>query len=231
MSKVDRYQLTDPGVDDPAAVVLGKSLPRSGHHFFIRLLADYLKGDFRYCEIYTNPDCCQVQPCKYKYPGLLFFQKSHDFKLEDEIPESCKFLIQYRHPIPRLFSDWKLAVSTRDGLVDSYESFVKFSNNRKRYYVNFFKKWVVPFREDERFFMMSYESLTGETFEILKRFLKFAIADDFPVNRKALETSDLSVILPPKISSHEYYNVDFLQDYQASIIDQVPDLPYLSMKL
>ena len=139
--EVNTDRSTHENIDSSAAVILGKSLPRSGHHFFIRLLAAYLKSDFRYCEIYTNPDCCQAQPCKYKYPGLLFLQKSHDFQLEDEIPESCKFLIQYRHPIPRLFSDWKLAVSTREGLVDSYESFVKFSNNRKKYYINFFKKW------------------------------------------------------------------------------------------
>ena len=229
--KESNEQVTDISECPPAKVILGKSLPRSGHHFLVRLLASYLKADFRYCEIYTNADCCQLQPCKYDYPGLLFIQKSHDFKLEDTIPEDCRFLIQYRHPIPRLFSDWKLAVSSREDLENSFENFVKFSRNRKRYYVDFFKKWVIPFQDDDNFFMMSYEALTGETFDTLKRFLQFSLGEDFEVSREPLENKGMSVILPPHLSNHEYYDVEFLAEYQDSIIEQVPDLPYLPLKL
>ncbi len=214
-----------------AQVVLGKSMPRSGHHFLVRLLAASLKPKFHYCEVYTNEDCCNSQPCTKQYPGLLFMQKSHDFQLKDTIPESGKFLIQYRHPIPRIFSDWDLAVSVRDSLSDSYESFMNFAQSREKYYVNFYKKWVIPFTTDERFFMMSYEALIGEPFESLQRFLKFAISEDHQLSRKKLEEANMVVKTNVDIQSHKYYKPEFLEKYQMSIIEQLPDLPYLPWKL
>jgi hypothetical protein len=218
-----------------APIILGKSMPRSGHHFLMSLLLVCLKKEFFYCEFYTNKECCKSQPCTNQFPGLLFIQKSHDFRLKDitaaQTPESCKFLIQYRHPVPRLFSDWNLAVKSIESLDDSYERFVKFAQVRQEYYVSFYKKWVTPFTKDKRFFMMSYESLVGEPFESIQCFLKFAINEDYQVSRQALEEANITVKTNVDIQSHKYYKPDFLQDYQMSIIKQLPECPYLPLIL
>ena len=214
-----------------ATKILGKSLPRSGHHFFIKMLNSCLQEEFDYCEIYKNKNCCKSTPCDLDYSGLLFLQKSHDFRLTDEIIESCKYLIQFRHPIPRLFSHWNLAVKNNKSLLDTQDQFVRFARLKKKYYIDFMRKWFFPFCEDPRFFMMSYESLVGEPFYTTQQFLKFAIDINYELDRKSFNQSQLRVKPTENLKSHKYYEPGFLDDYQLSIINELPQLPYLPMVL
>src|SRR4051812_41302305 len=66
-------------------VVFGKSIPRSGHHYLVRLMLAYYGEELRYCRygFNNNDDCCHRLPCSRRFNGrnVIFFQKSHDFYL------------------------------------------------------------------------------------------------------------------------------------------------------
>lgn len=229
--KVEQEAVAPKPDKSTPSILLGKSLPRSGHHFLLKLLAASMGQDFNYCEMYTNRQCCKSYPCTSPKPGLIFLQKSHDFRLEDPIVESCKYLIQYRHPVPRLFSDWDLAV-TKFSHPDSEEHFIKFARTRRRYYITFFEKWIVPFANDSRFFMMSYESLVAEPLATVQNLIRFATdSEDFEIDRLAVLKSGLKVKSSPNIQTHKYYDPEFLNEYQTTIIKRLPNFPYLPLSL
>jgi hypothetical protein len=55
-------------------------------------------------------------------------------------PGSAQYLIQYRSPIPRLQSNYDLAVS-RGEVEQSKESFASFAARETVYFINFYRKW------------------------------------------------------------------------------------------
>lgn len=234
MPKISYNMQADNLPQGQTKVIVCKSMPRSGHHFLVSLLENTFEKEFSYCPFYTNKDCCELQPCEKKHSGLLFMQKSHDFQLSDpnKISKSYKYLIQYRHPIPRLFSDWALYTwkTQKDG---DYESFQKFAFERKKYYIDFAKKWIIPFSLNDSCFLMSYESLVGEPVRILQNFVRFALDDPkSQIDRNTLTQSQTMVKVPRQWNGHKYYEKrDFLNEYQTSIIQELPEIPYLPISL
>ena len=105
------------------------SIPRSGHHYLVKLLRRYFNAKTRqtkrlaYCEYYH---CCKMRPCNLYEPdsetsaAKVHLLKSHDEFLrrndEDyepplEVCNKVKHLVQIRHPIPSTISEFLLANS------------------------------------------------------------------------------------------------------------------------
>ncbi|MCX7685464.1 MAG: sulfotransferase [Acetobacteraceae bacterium] len=90
-------------------ILIGASIPRSGHHFLARLLKEILREDLHYCEFYTPPGCCKRIPCTKRTGAALIYQKQHDRK--GEVPQDVAralYVVQHRHPIPQALSDREL---------------------------------------------------------------------------------------------------------------------------
>jgi hypothetical protein len=124
--------------------IFAKSMPRSGHRFLSECLTHYFGPELHYCGFYW-PGCCHRIPCKHPQPGgrtnRYFMQKSHDFGFRDSNGLNGKYLIQYRSPIPRLQSNYDLAVA-RGTVEQSSESFAAFAERETAYFINFYRKWV-----------------------------------------------------------------------------------------
>jgi hypothetical protein len=52
-----------------------------------------------------------------------------------------QYLVQYRSPIPRLQSNFDLAVS-RGTAEQGKESFTAFAERETAYFINFYRKWI-----------------------------------------------------------------------------------------
>ena len=69
-----------------------------------------------------------------------------------------KYLIQYRSPIPRLQSNYDLAVA-RGTVGQSKEAFASFAERETVYFINFYRKWVAEPRLNA--LAVAYEDLIG----------------------------------------------------------------------
>lgn len=67
-------------------ILIGASIPRSGHHFLQNLLTKFFGPELHYCEFYSPGDCCQQVPCSRRGDFGIVFQKSHDRNME--VPKS-----------------------------------------------------------------------------------------------------------------------------------------------
>jgi len=45
---------------DNPRILVGASIPRSGHHFLADMMTAYYGSDIYYCEYYTSPSCCRA---------------------------------------------------------------------------------------------------------------------------------------------------------------------------
>jgi hypothetical protein len=97
-------------------ILVGASLPRSGHHFLARLLRGVLGRELQYCEFYTPPGCCKQIPCTKRTGAAVIYQKQHD--RQGEVPQDLAdalYVVQHRHPLPQALSDRELDLSDAPG--------------------------------------------------------------------------------------------------------------------
>ena len=141
------------------AFIFSKSMPRSGHRFLTECLTHYFGPELYYCGFY-RPECCHRIPCTRPRDGggtnRYFMQKSHDFGFRDSPRLNGKYLIQYRSPIPRLQSNYDLAVA-RGTAERSKASFIAFAERETVYFINFYRKWVAVPRPNA--LAVAYEDL------------------------------------------------------------------------
>ncbi len=110
-------------------------------------------------------------------------QKSHDFGFRDSTRLNGKYLIQYRSPIPRLQSNYDLAV-TRGTSEQSKESFIAFAERETVYFINFFRKWVAVPRSNAM--SLAYEDLIEQQERTLATAIGFIRGD------AAIDTASLA---------------------------------------
>jgi hypothetical protein len=129
-------------------ILIGASIPRSGHHFLADLMTGYFGRDLYYCETYTPANCCKSVPCAKRGDFRYIYQKSHDrdFKLPPDIAEAL-YLIQYRHPVPEALSDRELDIKDRLGRPSlnyrrTRAGFTTWLAAKAVYYRKFHDKWL-----------------------------------------------------------------------------------------
>jgi hypothetical protein len=157
--------------------IFAKSMPRSGHRFLSECLTHYFGPELHYCGFYW-PGCCQRIPCKHPQQGSrtnrYFMQKSHDFGFRDSSRLNGKYLIQYRSPIPRLQSNYDLAVA-RGAVGQSKESFDAFAERETLYFINFYRKWLAVPRLNA--LAVAYEDLIEQQERTLTAVIGFITGD------------------------------------------------------
>ena len=157
--------------------IFAKSMPRSGHRFLSDCLTHYFGPELHYCGFYS-PGCCHRIPCKHPHQGdrtnRYFMQKSHDFGFRDSNGLNGKYLIQYRSPIPRLQSNYDLAVA-RGTIEQSQASFADFAERETTYFINFYRKWVAAPRLNA--LAVAYEDLIEQQERTLAAVIGFITGD------------------------------------------------------
>ncbi|HMB90214.1 MAG TPA: hypothetical protein VKP65_05160 [Rhodothermales bacterium] len=217
---------------DHVSRLYAKSMPRSGHHLLTNLLCEYFGTALHYCEFYTGGDtCCHALPCHRVFHPLLqnhlFLQKSHDFGFSDPIDLPGKYLVQYRHPIPRLQSIFDHHTSVTEK-TDSEDHFQKFAWSQTRYFIRFWKKWIQP--SQPNLFLLSYEELIEEPREMLVQLLSF-IQDDDTIDETALartlqmirvpsgSTKQRGVFTRRNIESYRYFDEQLYHDIEKTVFE------------
>lgn len=165
--------------------IFSKSMPRSGHRFLTECLTHYFGPELHYCGFY-RPGCCHRIPCAHPHgdgkANRYFMQKSHDFGFRDASRLNGKYLVQYRSPIPRLQSNYDLALA-RGTVGQSKEAFASFAERETVYFINFYRKWVAEPRLNA--LAVAYEDLIGEQARTLAAVVSF-IQGDSSVDQAAL---------------------------------------------
>ena len=154
--------------------ILGVSMPRSGHHYLVRLLRSYFGDEMGYCEFYGPKDCCKKIPCnKTILNKKLFYQKNHDHQLNLRVGSetSCILVIQFRHPVYQVSSNFELEIKNREYLnnVMHLQYYLAISAH---YYINFWRKWL----EGEVLqpaITIEYNDLVSKSMEELSKLLIF----------------------------------------------------------
>lgn len=156
-----------------AAYIQSVSMPRSGHHFLMKLLRAYYKDKdsglrrMRYCEYYN---CCSTRPCRLwdteKIPCMdVLIQKSHDeylrradkhFEPPVRVSNTGKHIIQVRNPIHSTISDFRLDQKRLDADAENEtdelsqasdltpeDRWVRYAESQLDYRTRFLKKWVL----------------------------------------------------------------------------------------
>ncbi len=167
--------------------IFSVSQPRAGHHVMEMMMRAALGSAFRYCEFYTEPNCCQAIPCsrigEFAAAGYtLFMQKSHDHQLADPVPRSGDLiLVQIREPTLRAMSNYELDLESQKR-AHSLPYMQLWLANEAVYAIDFWRKWLEPALE--RRLILRYEDFLAEPAESIKTV--FA-ALDYDLDEGALE--------------------------------------------
>ena len=135
---------------DNPRILIGASIPRSGHHFLADMMTAYYGNNLYYCEYYTLPSCCRAVPCTRRGAHNIIYQKSHDrdFKLAADVAHAL-YLIQYRHPVPEALSDRELDLQDSFGRPSlayrsTHAGYMNWLAGKAIYYRRFHDKWIAP---------------------------------------------------------------------------------------
>jgi hypothetical protein len=162
----------------------------------------------------------------------LFMQKSHDFGFKDPLNLPGKYIIQYRHPIPRMQSNFDHNVHVT-GSDDSAARFWAFARHETDYFIRFWKKWME--RSPANVFILSYEDMTETPHDSLLALLRF-IQPDRAIDEEALSQA-LSLMKMPsgsslqhsdftlrKVESYCYYDVALYRNIEQQVFEACPGL-------
>ena len=219
-----------------ATVVFSKSMPRSGHHLLVDLLMEYYGREIAYCEFYRD-GCCKHQPCvRARHPMLgnrFFIQKSHDFRFDDPVLPDSTYLVQYRHPSPRLQSNWDHYVFVQSG-ADTESGFRAFARSEADYFIRFWERWVT--NAPPRTMVLAYEHLIADPRSSVRRVVQH-LDPGPPLDRGALDRV-LGIVGRPAASSlqksgqfrlreagaYRYQVASLFRDLEARIYAACPGL-------
>lgn len=175
-------------------IVLGKSMPRSGHHFLEKLLSSYFANEITYCEMYGEKKCCKLYPCANPYNsiGRYHFQKSHDWSFDDRRTINCPYVIQYRSPVSRAQSNYELHLRSSCAQ-DSSKEFQKFLHREAEYFIKFYNKWMTPNMPNS--ILVNYMDLVSDPKGELFRIIKFIGENEIDITRldKAINSNNAKV--------------------------------------
>jgi hypothetical protein len=187
------------------------TIPRSGHHLIERLAITGAGFGKRYCEHYTVADCCRAIPCTRPE---ISFQKTHDFKLDVPEHTSAKYIVQYRGFLHSSVSDFEFAV-TSTNYRDTYEDWLTFSQYRKSYWARFMQKWVVPFRQNERYLLINYDELVADLPAWAVRIANFLGVEAEQAMVRSLAAAE--PVIQRDLSTFEYFDHEYFYEVERSL--------------
>jgi len=216
---------------DNPRILIGASIPRSGHHFLADMMTAYYGNDLYYCEYYTLPSCCRAVPCTRRGAHNIIYQKSHDrdFKLAADVAHAL-YLIQYRHPVPEALSDRELDLQDSFGRPSlayrrTHAGYMNWLAGKAIYYRRFHDKWIAPKLANAIY--LDYAPLAADP----KKFLKTIVeqtsgsADDARLDaaiEKTRSPRSSGGHKPRVISDSPYFDADLLGAMEAWILERCP---------
>jgi tetratricopeptide (TPR) repeat protein len=222
----------------PPVLLLGISIPRSGHHFLATLLEQALGRDLRYCEYYSEEDCCKSVPCTRRTGHLVTYQKHHDLDLtvDPQLP-GVSYVVQYRNPVPAVISDRELFAEVRGStLATDPWQYQLFLADKGAHYVKFYDKWVR--RPGPRSFVMKYEALLDAPANVLAELFQFAGLDVASENlaravaavtprahRPPIVAPAQGLGFQPRVAARSrYFDAELLGAYESIVLERVAEL-------
>ncbi len=234
--------MTDATPNSPK-ILIGASIPRSGHHFLQGMLTAYFARDMFYCEYYSLPNCCRSVPCTRRGAHKFIYQKSHDrdFSLPADVSDAL-YLVQYRHPVPEALSDRELEL--RDGLGRinlnfrlTREGYINWLAGKAIYYRKFHDKWMA--RRIPNAIYLDYADLTARSADLLRAIIMRTSGsvderrlDDVVEQAKASRVSaprkngQTESFKPRVIADSPFFDAELLGAFEAWVIERCPSYDF-----
>ncbi len=218
--------------------LIGVSVPRSGHHFLAKLLEHALGNEIRYCEYYSEQDCCKQIPCIRGRERLVTYQKNHDLDLaiDPHLP-GVVYVVQFREPVPAVVSDREVFAAVHGSrLAEDRAQYLMFLAEKAAHYTKFYDKWVR--RRRPEVFRVKYERLREDPAAVIGELCRFCALSVSP-NRIADAVANVAPVLarPPilpqsegtafthRVPSHSrYFDPELLAVYESLVLEHVPEL-------
>lgn len=228
--------MNHPPTASPARLI-GVSVPRSGHHYLVRLLGHALGESFVHCEYYTPVGCCRTTPCTRSEGARVVSQKNHDldFSLSPDLA-GVTYVVQHREPLMAALSDREyLARLEGRELADDADEYVVWLGEKAAYFHRFWAKWLRPPHPHR--LVIDYGELLHRPVEALAQTL---VSIGVEVDRSRLEeaarrvspsVADFPAPLgePPPFTARtleasRYLDRDLLSVFESIVLDAVPEL-------
>jgi tetratricopeptide (TPR) repeat protein len=227
------------GRDSPK-LLIGTSIPRSGHHFLQNMLSRYYGAELHYCEFYNPPDCCKSIPCVKRGSHSLIYQKNHDrdLSLPQDVQDAL-YIVQYRHPVPEALSDRELDLHDGAGRrtvhyrrTHSYYSW--WLALKAIYYRKFHDKWLAQRHPNAVY--LDYDDLSQGPAKALNAIIGWAsgTVDEARVN-SVVEKSTVtrvsvghlgsgarSSFRPRVVEQSEHFDPELLGAFEAYVLERCP---------
>jgi len=225
--------MTSATADNPK-ILIGASIPRSGHHFLADMVTGYFGTDLFYCEYYTLPNCCRNAPCTRRGQHRFIYQKSHDrdFSLPSDVADAL-YLIQYRHPVPEALSDRELELQDTIGRPNlnfrsTHAGYVTWLAAKALYYRKFHDKWIA--RKMPNAIYLDYPGLVSDPNGVMREIVRRAGA---PLDETRLDqivekvrgpraATGGSAHKPRVISDSPYFDAALLGALEAWVLERCP---------
>lgn len=221
------------------AILVGASIPRSGHHFLADMMTAYYGQDLYYCEYYTLPSCCKTVPCTRRGQHKIIYQKSHDrdFKLPADVSDAL-YLIQYRHPVPEALSDRELELQEKLGRASlayrrTRAGYANWLAKKAVYYSRFHNKWIA--NRVPNAIYLDYAELAADAKSFLKTIVErtTGAADDARldqvIEKTRLPRSKSSASFKPRVvEDSPYFDAELLAPFEAWVLEHCPSFNFTS---
>ncbi|MBV9991201.1 MAG: hypothetical protein JOZ72_07890 [Alphaproteobacteria bacterium] len=221
-----------PNAQNPN-ILIGASIPRSGHHFLADMMTGYFGPDLYYCEYYTLANCCKQVPCTRRGNFGTIYQKSHDrdFKLPADVADAL-YLIQYRHPVPEALSDRELDIKDTLGRPSlgyrrTRAGFMQWLAAKAVYYRRFHDKWMAKRLPNALY--LDYAQLSKRPGEIMREILtRSGAAVDEARLKQVVERSGGSrgggseTYKPRVVSDSPYFDAELLGALEDFVLKRCP---------
>lgn len=214
-------------------ILIGASIPRSGHHFLADMMRGYFGSDLYYCEYYTLANCCKTVPCTRRGAFRYIYQKSHDrdFKLPADVAEAL-YLIQYRHPVPEALSDRELDLKDQLGRPSlnyrrTRAGFIQWLAGKALYYRRFHDKWMANRLSNALY--LDYNTLSGDAAGSMRAIIDRAGARldaqrlENVVQRFGGSRSGANQTFKPRVNTDSpYFDADLLGALEDYVLKRCP---------
>jgi tetratricopeptide (TPR) repeat protein len=211
--------------------IIGASMPRSGHHFLVRILQRILGAAFFYCEFYTPQSCCRKIPCRRRGEFPITFQKNHDFDLglSTRIAR-VSYVVQYRDPVSAALSERELVERQYGQFVAAHLGDMEFWLAQKiHYYELFFRKWVDP--PPANSISIDYDELKNDPELSIVRLLRWLGLNHEPgaVHQAIVEVASLrdeqNAFRERIVSRSRYFQQRLFEVFESILVDKLAILP------
>lgn len=225
-------------------ILIGASIPRSGHHFLQNISTKFYGPQMHYCEFYSPKHCCKQISCGKRGGFSVIYQKSHDRNME--VPKSIAgavYILQYRHPTPEALSDHELDVMDGIGRASinyrlGREHYMQWLASKAVYYRRYHDNWLVDRVPDGVY--LDYAYLTASPVDAVEQIVRAAagtadrarieaVVEEAKSVRVSTASKSTGSFKPRVIQDSPHFDADLLGAFEDYVIGRTPHFGYQRM--